>query len=157
MYLFPSAPFSLSRFYVSLLFGMTFRAEGRASRLTCLFQILVAIPTSVVKGCFCGNLGVLGVALRAFLDLLAFLQGMVALVAVLDRIGMLFVREWSPLVFIRRVKPGIIDGYGVRLPEDTLQDKQGSKEKSYGNNGNEFLVHQTLTSFLLAPFFTKTE
>ena len=149
-------PFHLSRFSVSLLFGMTFRADGRARCLTCFFQIPVAILAGVVKGRFCGNLGFLGVAIRAFLYLLAFLPCVVALVAVLDRIGMRFMREWSPLVFIRCVKPGIVDGYRVRLPEDALQDEQGTKEQHCGNNGNEFLVHQTLTSFLLAPFFTKT-
>lgn len=151
-----SGPFQDSRFYASLLFGMTFRADGRARRLTCLFPITVAILAAVVKGRFRGNLGVLGVAIRALLNLLPLLRGVVALIAVLDRIGMFFMREWSPLVCIRRVKPGIVDGDHILLPEDALQYEKGTKEQYCGNNGNEFLVHQTPTSFLLAPFFTKT-
>jgi hypothetical protein len=134
---------------------MTFRADGRARRLALLFPIPVTILAAVVKGRFCGNLGVLGVAISALLNLLPLLRGVVALVAVLNRIGMFFVREWSPLICIRSVKPGIVDGDHILLPEDALQDEQGTKEQHCGNNGNEFLVHQTLTSFLLAPFFTK--
>ena len=69
---------------------------------------------------------------------------------------MLFVRELSPLILIRRVKPRIIDGERILLTEDALHNDQGSKEYNRSNNGNEFFIHATLTSFPINPFFHKT-
>ena len=134
---------------------MTFRTGGRTRRLARLLHGPMTSPTISVKGLFCGELGVLCVAVHALLNLRTLLPGVMALLAVLQRIGMLFVGEWSPLVLIRRVKPGIIDSDRVRLTENALQDEQGSKEHNRSDNGNEFFVHQTLTSFLFIPFFTK--
>ena len=136
---------------------MTFRAEGRASRLALFFIFPVTIPTGIVKGLFGGDLGVLFVATCALLNLRALLVGVMALLAVLHRIDMLFVPELNSLVLIRRVKPGILDGERILLTEDALQDEQGSKEHNRGDNGNEFFVHETPTSFLFIPFFTKFE
>jgi hypothetical protein len=79
----------------------------------------VTIFAVFVKGVFCGNLGVLGMAINALLSLLAFLRGVMALLA-LGSLRMLLVVKRNPLVFIRRVKPGIVDGDGIRLAEDAL-------------------------------------
>jgi hypothetical protein len=134
---------------------MTLRTGGRTRRLARLLHGPMTSPTIIVKGLLRVNLGVLGMAIHAFLNLLTLLPGVMALLAVLQGIGMLFVVEWSPLVLIRRVKPGIVDGGRVRLTEDALQDEQGSKEHNRSDNRNEFFVHETLTSFLLIPLFTK--
>ena len=134
---------------------MTFRTGGRTRRLARLLHGPMTSPTISVKSLFRVNLGVLGMAIGALLNLRTLLPGVMALLAVLQRIGMLFVGELSPLVLIRCVKPGIIDSGRVRLTENALQDEQGSKEHDRSDNGNEFFVHQTLTSFLLTPFFTK--
>lgn len=134
---------------------MTFRAQGRARRVTRLFHVSVAIPTGIVIGRFRSNLGVLGMAAPALLRRLPFLIGVVALFAVLQRIGMLFVPELNPLVHIRFVKPGMLDGERILLTENALQDEQGSKENNRSDNGNEFFVHETLTSFLSYSFFHK--
>jgi hypothetical protein len=134
---------------------MTFRAEGRASRLALFFIFPVTIPTGIVKGLFGGDLGVLFVATCALLRRCTLLVVVMALLAVLLLIDMLFVLELSPLVRIRRVKPGILDGEHVLLTEDALQDEQGSKEHNRGDNGNEFFLHETPTSFLFTLFFTK--
>jgi hypothetical protein len=129
---------------------MTFCTGGRARCLARLFQVPVTILTGIVEGRFCGNLGVLGVATGALLSLITLVM---ALLAVLHRVGVFFVTELYPLVLIRRVKPGIVDGDGIRLSEDALQHKQRTKEQNRSNNGNDFSVHETLTSFL--PLFPK--
>ncbi len=120
--LLPIRPLWPFRFYLPLflLLGMTFRAEGRASRLALFFIFPVTIPTGIVKGLFGGDLGVLFVATYALLSLRPLLVVVMALLAVLLRIDMLFVLELSPLVRIRRVKPGIVDSEGILLTEDAL-------------------------------------
>jgi hypothetical protein len=153
--LLPIRPLYQAALNPKLLFGMTFRAEGRARRLARLLQIPVTISTGIVKRFFGDDLGVLGVAFHALLDLLAFLPRVMALLTILQCVGMLFVRKLNPLVLIRCVKPGIVDGERVLLTEGALQDDQGSKEQNGSNEGNEFFVHETLTSFLGYPFFHK--
>ena len=129
----PICPFRLY-LHLFLFLGMTFRAEGRASRLALFFIFPVTIPTGIVKGLFGGDLGVLFVATCALLNLSALLVGMMALLALFARINMLLVPERSPFVYIRCVKPGIVDGEGILLTEDALQDEQGSKEYNRGDN-----------------------
>jgi hypothetical protein len=152
---FPFGPFHPSGFNPNLLLGVTFRAEGWARCLARFFQITVTFPAVIVIGRFRGNLGVLGVTIPALLNLLACLCGVMALLAVLQRVGMLFVPELSPLVRIRCVKPGIIDSDHILLPEHPLQQEQGSKEQNRSDNGNEFFVHETVTSLLSYSFFHK--
>ncbi len=157
--LLPIRPLWPFRFYLPLflLLGMTFRAEGRARRLALFFIFPVTIPTGIVKGLFGGDLGIFFVATCALLRLRPLLVVVMALLAVLLRIDMLFVLELSPLVHIRRVKPGIVDSEGILLTEDALQDEQGSKEHNRGDNGNEFFLHESPTSFLFTLFFTKSQ
>jgi hypothetical protein len=144
-----SGPFPPSGFNPNLLLGMAFRAEGRARLLTLFFIFPVTIPTGIVKGFFGGDFGILGVAICALLDLLTFLIGVMTILTILQIIDMLFVPELNPLVRIRRVKPGILDGKRILLAEDTLQNEQRSKEHKRSTNGNEFLVHEIQPPFLL--------
>jgi hypothetical protein len=153
---FSSGPFHPSGFNPNLLFGVTFRAEGRARRLALFFIFSVAVPTAIVKGLFGGDLGILGVATCALLNLCALLIGVMALLARFTRIDVLFVPERSPFVCIRCVKSGILDGERILLTEGTLQGEQGSEEHNRDDDGNEFFVHETLTPFQFIPFFTKS-
>ena len=104
----------------NLLLRMTLRTGGRTRRLARLLHGPMASPTIIVKGLLRVNLGVLGMASCALLYLLALLPGVMALLAVLEHIGMLFVAERSSLVLIRFIETGIVDGYGIRLAEDAL-------------------------------------
>jgi hypothetical protein len=149
MSFFPSGPSYPSGFNPSLLFGMALRAEGRARRLARLFIFPVTIPTVVVKGFFGGDFGILGVATCALLRRCTFLIVVMAILTILQIVDMLLVPNGSPLVRIRRVKPGIFDGERILLAEDALQDEQGSKEHYRSDNGNDLFVHETLASFLL--------
>jgi hypothetical protein len=155
MSFFPSGPPYPSGFNPNLLFGMTFCAEGRACRLAGLFIFPVTIPTRVVKGLFGGDFGILGVTTCALWRRCTFLIVMMAILTILQIVDMLFVPNGSPLIRIRCVKPGILDGERILLTEDALQGEQGSKEHNRGNNGKDFFVHETLTSFLFTLFFTK--
>lgn len=94
---------------------MTLGTEGWAGGLALLFHRTMASLTAVVKSTIGGDLGILGVALRTLLDLLTLLPRVMALLAVFHRLGMLLVVELNPLVLIRRVKPGIVDGEHIRL------------------------------------------
>jgi hypothetical protein len=152
---FTSGPFYPSGFNFDLLLGVTFRTGGRARRLARLFHLPMTSPATAVKGLFCVNLGVLGVAFHALLDIFAFLPRVMAGLAILKRVRMLFVGELNPLILIPYVMLGILDSDRIRLTKDALQDEQGSKEQNCSNNGNEFSVHQPLTSFLPIPFFAK--
>ena len=121
---------------------MALRAEGRARRLARFFHIPVTVPTGIVKSLFGGDLGILCVTAPALLRRRSFLIVVVALLAVLHRIDMFFVAELNPLVFIPRVKPGILDGERILLTEDALQDEQGSKEHNCGDNRKDLFVHE---------------
>lgn len=136
---------------------MTFRAQGRARRLAGLFEVPVAFPTGIMKGLFGGNLGIPFMATCAFLRLRTLLVRVMALLAVLQRIGMLLVPELNPLVHIRFVKPGILDGERILLTEDALQDEQGSQEQNCSNSGNNCSLHGTPASFLPYYFFHKVQ
>jgi len=107
---------------------MTFRANSWARRLSRLFHIAVTVLTIVVEGLISGDLGKLRVAVHALHDLRSLLPGMVAHLAVLQGVGMLFVGELNSLVPIALVMLRIIDGDHIRLTKDTLQGDQGSKE-----------------------------